>query len=55
MLAKRFNSHIGGYFLGLLDEYPVPRLKDEVEKKMSINKKRKWTFVNGVYHHEENK
>ena len=53
VLLKRFNSHIGSYFLGLFDEYPVPHLEDEVRKKMEINKKRVWIFKDGVYRHEE--
>ena len=53
VLANRFNSWIGNYFLGLLDEYPVPRMMSEVKKKMEINKKRKWHRVDGVYRHKE--
>ena len=53
VLADRFNSWIGNYFLGLLDEYPVPRMMSEVEKKMEINKNRIWHKVDGVYRHKE--
>lgn len=53
VLKERFNSHVGGYFIGLLEEYPVPRIMDAVKKKMKENKKRKWHKVDGVYRHKE--
>ena len=53
VLSDRFKSQIGNYFLGLIDEYPVPHLIDEVKKKMETNKNRVWEYKNGVYHHKE--
>lgn len=55
ILLDRFQSHIGGYFIGLLGEYPVENLEEAVEKKMEINRNRKWNRTNGVYKHEEEK
>lgn len=52
VLAKRYKSTIGGYFVGLFSkEYTA--LWENVKKKMEINKMRKWKKVEGVYRHEE--
>lgn len=52
-LAKRFESTLGKYFIGLLNEHPAPESLKRVEFKMDINQKRTWQKVNGVYRHEE--
>ena len=53
VLAKRFDSTTGKYFLGLLEEHPAPESLKRVEKKMEINAKRKWIKKDGVYRHDE--
>ena len=53
VLAKRFDSITGKYFLGLLEEHPAQESLKRVEKKMKINAKRKWIKKNGVYRHDE--
>lgn len=53
VLEKRFNSTIGAYFIGLLQEHPAPELMKRVKNKMKINKKRTWHEENGVYRHDE--
>lgn len=52
VLAKRYKSAIGKYFVSLVQEYPVPNLAVRVEKKMEINKKRVWVKIKGVYRHK---
>ena len=52
VLAKRYKSAIGKYFVNLVKEYPVPNLPVRVEKKMEINKKRVWVKIRGVYRHK---
>jgi hypothetical protein len=51
VLAKRYNSMIGKYFVGLAEEHPVPAFVSRVKDKMEINKRRTWHKQNGVYHH----
>lgn len=53
VLSKRFNSTIGNYFLGLLEDYPPTELSKRVDRKMDLNAKRTWCKVNGVYRHKE--
>lgn len=53
VLKERFNSIIGAYFIGLLNEHPCPELSKRVDRKMDRNKKRTWQKVNGVYRHKE--
>lgn len=55
VLAKRFNSTTGKYFLGLLNEHPAPESLKRVDRKMDINAKRTWCKVNGVYRHKDGK
>lgn len=50
-LAVRFDSTIGKYFVSLIEERPSPKLIEEVNQKLAINKKRKWHKVDGVYRH----
>ena len=50
-LAKRFDSTVGHYFLGLLEEHPAPELSKRVDRKMEVNQKRTWYKVNCVYRH----
>lgn len=52
-LKIRFNSTIGSYFLGLIEENPAPNMQERIDKKMDENLKRKWEFKNGVYRHVE--
>ena len=53
VLAERFDSTVGLYFIGLLEDYPPPELSKRVDRKMDINAKRVWNKVNGVYRHKE--
>lgn len=53
VLIKRFDSMVGRFFIGLLNEYPVPELLKRVDRKMDLNAKRVWYKVNGVYRHKE--
>lgn len=53
VLAKRYKSNIGKYFVGLIEEHPAPHLLDNVSRKLEINKKRSWHMVNGVFRHKE--
>lgn len=54
VLKYRFNSKIGGCFLGLIDEsWKYMEIMKAIKEKMEINKKRKWTFKKGVYRHKE--
>lgn len=53
VLAKRFDSMIGKYFIGLLEEHPAPESLKRVDRKMEVNRKRTWYKVNGVYRHKE--
>lgn len=57
ILKNRFNSHIGGYFCGLLEskQYMLDDLEQAIKDKMKINKARKWDKVDGVYKHKEDK
>lgn len=55
ILNDRFNSYIGAFFLGMIHNSEVKNLEQAVEKKMEINRKRKWNIKNGVYKHEEEK
>lgn len=52
VLAKRYRSTIGGYFVGLYSAKKTV-LWENVKKKMEINKRRKWHKVNGVYRHDD--
>ena len=52
VLAKRYKSALGRYFVGVVHEFPVPNLQTRIDKKMEINKKRVWVKVRGVYHHK---
>lgn len=52
-LKIRFNSTIGSYFVGLIEEKLSPNLQARIDKKMDENLKRKWEFKNGVYRHVE--
>ena len=52
-LKERFNSTMGSYFVGLIDENPSPNMQARIDKKMDENLKRKWEFKNGVYRHIE--
>jgi hypothetical protein len=53
VLKERFDSTIGKYFIGLLNENPAPESLKRVDRKMNVNSKRTWTKVNGVYRHKE--
>ena len=55
VLKERFDSTIGKYFIGLLNEHPSPESLKRVDRKMDINQKRTWQKVNGVYRHKEEK
>ena len=54
-LKERFNSTIGSYFVGLIEENPAPDMQARIDKKMNENLKRKWGFKNGVYRHVDKK
>ena len=53
ILNDRFNSYIGAFFLGMIHNSEVENIEQAVEKKMEINRNRKWNVKNGVYKHEE--
>ena len=53
VLKERFNSIIGAYFIGLINEHPAPELSKRGDRKMEVNQKRTFTFKNGVYKHIE--
>ena len=55
ILKNRFNSHLGGYFCGMVEANCYDSVIREVKKKMKINKARKWDKVDGVYKHKEDK
>lgn len=52
-LTYRFNSFIGKHTLLMLEDMLKGNDKfvKLVEEKMEINRKRKWSFINGTYHH----
>lgn len=55
ILADRFDSNIGRYFLGMLLSRDIEWLERRVVEKMNINKSRQWKKENGVYKHKEKK
>lgn len=56
ILKTRFNSHLGGYFCGLIINKDIDIIKNQVKKKMKKNKARIWEKQkDGTYHHKEEK
>lgn len=52
VLARRFDSAIGHEFFKNMNVMDSHKLLQCVEKKMVINRNRKWIKVGGVYRHE---
>jgi hypothetical protein len=56
ILKNRFNSHLGGYFCGMVEARCYDSVIREVKKKMKKNKARVWEKQkDGTYHHKEEK
>lgn len=53
VLAKRYKSHIGIYFVEALKDKDIPFFVMRIKRKMEINKRRNWVEVDGVYRHTE--
>lgn len=54
ILKYRFGSDLGFYVFRTLFKNEMAAVYKEVDKKMAINRSRKWVWNGKTYHHEEN-